>query len=108
MRFPGYGIDLTAASSLLWDVGALGFALFLSILVLAWRAAGRLRRDTADALVRADAAAIQAALPLFGFYLFYRGALLETLSFQIVFATILGYLAWLHRRHKSSVVSHRS
>jgi hypothetical protein len=27
--------------------------------------------------------------------------LLETLSFQIVFAALLGYLAWMHRRHAS-------
>lgn len=99
LRFPHYGIGLTAASTLLWDLGIVGFTLFLAILVLAWRTADRLRWVAADALVRADAAAIQAVLPLFGFYLFYRLALLETLSFQIFFATLLGYLAWLHRRH---------
>lgn len=99
MRYPNYGIGLTAASTLLWDLGILGTALFLSILILAWRTAGRLRRETVDALVRADATAIQTALPLFGFYPFYRISLLETLSFQIVFVALLGYLAWLHRRH---------
>lgn len=99
LRYPTYGIGLTAASTLLWDLGIMGFALFVTILVLAWRTAGRLRREAADAMARADAAAIQAALPMFGFYLFYRLSLLETLSFQIVFAALLGYLAWLHRRH---------
>lgn len=103
MRYPTFGIGLTAASTLLWDLGVLGFALFLSILVLAWRTAGRLRREAHDTLVRADAAAIQAILPLFGFYLFYRLSLLELLSFQIVFATLLGYLAWLHRRQANSI-----
>jgi cbb3-type cytochrome oxidase subunit 3 len=29
-------------------------------------------------------------------------ALLETLSFQIVFTALLGYLAWLYRRHARS------
>jgi hypothetical protein len=101
-RYPTYGIGLTAASTLLWDLGIVGIALFLSILILAWRAAGRLRREATDALVRADAAAIQAVLPLFGFYLIYRLALLETLSFQIVFTALLGYLAWLYRRHARS------
>jgi DNA-binding transcriptional regulator of glucitol operon len=79
--------------------------LFLAILVLAWRTAGRLRRDAVEALVRADAAAIQVTLPLFGFYIFYRLALLESLSFQIVFAALLGYLAWLHRRHTRSATA---
>ncbi|MDO8971103.1 MAG: hypothetical protein Q7U74_10475, partial [Saprospiraceae bacterium] len=107
-RFPAYGIGLTAASTLLWDLGILGIALFLSILILAWRTAGRLRRETADALVRADAMAIQTAMPLFGFFVFYRIALLETLSFQIVFAAMLGYLAWLYRRHVHSAVERRT
>lgn len=99
MRYPTYGIGLTAASTLLWELGIVGLTLFLGILALAWRTAERLRNDATDAMVRADAAAIQAALPLFALYVFYRVSLLETLSFQIVFATLLGYLAWMHRRH---------
>lgn len=102
MRYPTYGIGLTAASTLLWELGIFGIILFLSILLLAWHAAGRLRREAPEPLVRADAAAIQAVLPLFAFFLFYRLSLLETLSFQIVFAAVLGYLAWLHRRQVNS------
>lgn len=104
-RYPRYGIGLTAASTLLWDLGILGLAMYLSILALAWRTAGRLRREASEALVRADASAIQATLPLLGFYLFYRLTLLETLSFQIVFAALLGYLAWLHRRYARSTIA---
>lgn len=96
-RYPRFGIGLTAASTLLWETGIVGFGLFLSILVLAWRSAARLRRLSGDPGVRADAAAIQAALALFAFYLFYRSSLLDTLTFQVVFATLLGYLAWQHR-----------
>lgn len=99
MRYPTYGIGLTAASTLLWELGIVGITLFLGILLLAWRTAAGLRRAADEAWVRADASAIQAALPLFGVYLFYRVSLLETLSFQIVFAVLLGYLAWMHRRH---------
>lgn len=102
LQYPSYGIGLTAASTLLWELGIFGFALYLAILALAWRTAGRLRREASEALVRADSAAIQAVLPLFGFYLFYRLAMLETMTFQIVFAALLGYLAWLHRRHTCS------
>lgn len=99
MRYPLYGIGLTATSTLLWDMGVFGLSLFAAIHVLAWRSAGRLLRESVVPAVRADAAAIQAALVLFGFYLFYRMAVLETLSFQIVFAVLLGYLAWMWRRH---------
>ena len=49
--------------------------------------------------MRADVAAIQAALALFAVYLFFRSSLLENLSFQIVFVVLLGYLARLHRTH---------
>lgn len=98
-RYPGYGIGLTAASQLLWEQGLLGTALFLSILAFAWRAAGRVHRaPAAPPWARADAAAIQATLPLFAFYLIYRNTLLDVLPFQIVFWGLLGYLAWLTRR----------
>lgn len=105
-RYPGYGIGLTAASTLLWEQGVLGTALFLAILALAWRSAGRIRRGEAvPPWARADAAAIQAALPLFGFYLIYRIALLEGLPFQIVFWGLLGYLAWLARRFRQGTAT---
>jgi hypothetical protein len=99
IRYPHYGIGLTAASTLLWDTGVFGCVLFASIFVLAWHAAGRLHRESTMPTVKADATAIQAALLLFVFHLFYKLTLLDNVSFQIVFAAVLGYLAWLHRRH---------
>lgn len=99
MRFPSYGIGLTTASALLWETGAFGFGLFLLMLALAWRNAGRLRQRVNDPLARADLAAIQAAIAVFIFYLFYRSSVLDILSFQIVFISVLGYLAWLNRRY---------
>ncbi len=99
MRYPMHGIDLTAASTLLWEMGVFGSGLFVSILVMAWRCAGRLRKESSIPIVRADAKAIQPALVLFGFFLFYRATMLETLSIQIVFAIVLGYLSWLYRTH---------
>ena len=41
-------------------------------------------------IVRADANAIQVALSLFAFHLFYNPGLLEAVSFQIVFAASAG------------------
>lgn len=102
LRYPGYSIGLTAASMLLWDLGLVGFCLFLAILTLAWRTAGELRRNAAPTWVRADATGIQCAIAIFAICLFYRTAILETLSFQIIFALLLGYLAWLHRRGYSA------
>ena len=105
-RYPDYGIGLTAASTLLWEQGVAGMALFLAILALAWRTAASIRHNAAaPPWARADAAAIQAALPLFGFYLIYRIALLEGLPFQIVFWGLLGYLAWLAKRFRQGTAT---
>ena len=102
LRYPAHYIGLTAAATLLWDHGIVGTMIFLAIFVAAWLAAGRLRRETREAAVRADATAIQASLILFAFYLVYRLSLLEALAFQVVFYAMLGYLAWLYRRHIST------
>jgi len=97
--YSGYGIGLTTVSTLLWDVGILGFVFFVTIFIFAWRCADRLRRESIMPTVRADAIAIQTAIGLFAFYIFYRRGILEIISLQIVFVVVLGYLAWLYRRH---------
>lgn len=98
-RFPNYGIGLTAASTLLWETGVFGFGLFLALHVMVWRAAGRLRQRVTEPSLRADLSAIQAAIAIFAVFLFYRSSVLDILGFQIVFVSVLGYLAWLHRRY---------
>ena len=107
IRYPHYGIGLTAASTLLWDTGVFGCGLIVAIFVTAWRTAGRLYRQSIEPTVRADAAAIQASLSLFAFHIFYRLDILETVSIQIVFASVLGYLAWLYRRHAALMIRSR-
>ena len=84
-----------------------GCGLLIAMFSCAWFAAGRLYRESINPIVRADANAIQAALSLFIFHLFYSPSLLEVLTFQIVFAAMLGYLAWLYRRHTASVAGSR-
>jgi len=96
-QYPGYGISLTGAALLLWEQGLAGTFLFILMIYLAWRAAGQLLRTTSMPLLRADAAAIEAVMPLFAIFIFFRSTLFEVLSFQIVFAAILGYLAWMIR-----------
>lgn len=102
-RYPFYGIGLTGASTLLWETGLFGCGLLIAVFSCAWSAAGRLYREAISPIVRADANAIQAALTLFAFHLFYNASLLEAVSFQIVFAAVLGYLAWLYRMHAASL-----
>lgn len=97
-RYAGMGIGLTGASTLLWDTGAIGTTLFFLVHLLVWNAAGRLRKQSSEVWVRADAYAIQAAMPLFVFFVFYHLGVLEQMGIQIVFCSMLGYLAWLCRR----------
>lgn len=101
-QYPGYGISITGAALLLWEQGIVGTFLFILMIYLAWRAAGRLLRTASMPLLRADAAAIEAVLPLFVVFIFFRSTLFEALSFQIVFAAILGYLAWMIRYDATS------
>ncbi len=96
-HFPYYSIDLTAIAALLWDVGVIGTLLFLSVIGTAWHAAGRVRRDSPDPGARADATAIQGGLAILLVYLFYSSSAVNLLPFQILIATMLGYLAWMYR-----------
>lgn len=97
LKWPAYGIGLSAASQLLWDVGLLGFGLYLLMLALAWLAAARIRQLAANGHASADATAIQAAIPLFAIMLIYNNSLIVILSMQIVYGLLLGYLAHLYR-----------
>lgn len=95
--FPGYGIDLTTASTLLWDLGVIGLLLYLAILALAWFAANHLYKNSIDPLVRADALAIQAAIALFALFIVYRNSPLNFMPWEIIIYMTLGYLSYLYR-----------
>lgn len=99
VKYLDYGINLTAASTLLWDTGLIGLVLFISILVSAWFAAKRLAHAVDDPAVRADALAIQAAIPLFMLSLVYSDAIVNLLAMEMIFAMVLGYLGYLLNQH---------
>ncbi|MDO9215148.1 MAG: hypothetical protein Q7U23_15120 [Methylococcales bacterium] len=98
-RFLNYGIGFTGAGLLLWELGVFGVALFLLMMVMAWRCANQLIAQSVDPIVRADALAIQAGLLLFSFYPLYLGALFSEFGFQVIFTFMLGYLAWMYKQH---------
>lgn len=104
MKWPTHGIGLTAATQLLWDLGVLGFALYLLIVGLAWRTAGRIRKTTSDKRVGADATAIQAGIILFAIMIPYNNSLIVILPMQIVFGLVLGYLAYLYRSNNNELL----
>jgi hypothetical protein len=94
-----YGINLTAISTLLWETGVVGCALFAAVFVAAWLAAGRLYREVAEPLVRADALAIQASLALFLLSFPYSDSIVNLVSLELIYAVILGYLGYLMNLH---------
>jgi hypothetical protein len=100
LKYLHYGIDLTAVAGILWDFGIIGLLLFLAIFVSAWRAAGKLYRESKDTVVRADAIAIQAAISLFLLFVFYTSDIVTQISLEIIYAAVLGYLAYLCAEHK--------
>lgn len=103
MKWPRHGIDLTTASSLLWDTGVMGLSLFILILLTAWHACNVLLRDSRDSGVIADATAIQAAIASFAVLVIYNDTLVNHPSMEIIMTTVLGYLAYLYRRRPSEV-----
>ena len=105
-RYPGYGLGFTGASLLLWEQGIIGVSLYLMTMVMAWRCANQLIAVTVDPIVRADATAIQAGLVLFNFYNVYMGSLFNQFAFEVLFAAMLGYLAWLYKNYVATRKNH--
>ncbi|MDP1666743.1 MAG: flippase [Methylobacter sp.] len=99
LKYLNYGIDLTAASTLLWDTGLIGFMMFVSIFIAAWGAAGKLRRSVSDPTVRADALAIQMAISLFLLDVVYSASSVNLVSMELIYAIVLGYLGYLMNYH---------
>lgn len=103
-RYPMYGIGLTTISTLLWDVGMLGFVLYTSVFVAAWRAANRLWKSTRSQVVRADLLAIQSAIASFFLFSLYSDSQVNLLPMELIVATVIGYLAFLLRQNKADLV----
>lgn len=100
--YPRHGIDLTAASTLLWDLGMLGLLLFVMIFVAAWHTAKKLYHEAADPLVRADALAIQAAISLFMIQILYAQDIINLIASEVLYSAVLGYLAYLYAVHQQN------
>jgi hypothetical protein len=93
-RAHGYiGIGLTAASSILWDLGLVGLLVVLAIMAMAWRRAGRALQRAPDGWSRAAMVAARVGLVLFSLLLFYSDSLLNALSVQCLWMLTLGGIA---------------
>ncbi len=95
VKYPNYGIGLTTAATLLWDVGVVGLLFHMAIFGAAWATANRVWRHAGDARTRQDALAVQAALVCFLVFIFYRDSGVNLLAYEVVVACVLGYLTTL-------------
>jgi hypothetical protein len=92
---PNYGIGLTTASTLLWDVGLFGLIFHCAIFIAAWTTANRVWKNARASWAGQDALAVQAALVCFFVFIFYRDSGVNLLAYEVVVACVLGYLAFL-------------
>lgn len=100
MRYPYHGVNLTAASTILWDLGIVGLGLFVAIFVSAWRAASRLYLQTSDLRIKADLLAIQASIALFMLFIVYSQDIVNLIAMEIIYSAVLGYLAFLYSSNR--------
>lgn len=98
--YPNYGINLTAISTLLWDLGVVGLGLYVSIYLVAWAQIGKVWRNTTSAQVKADCMAIQAGIALTLFFLIYSDSQVNLLVHELILAVMLGYAAFLYQQFK--------
>jgi hypothetical protein len=96
-RYRAMAINLTTASTLLWETGLLGTGLLGAVFVSAWRMSGRLFEASKDPILRARLTALRVSLAVHAVAVLYSNALVNSLSQETLFAFSLGYLAWLAR-----------
>lgn len=102
-HYPMHGIGLTTISTLLWDTGAVGFALYVAVFASAWLAANRLLKSSTDPVLRGDVLAIQSAIAQFALFMLYSDSQVNLISMELIVASVLGYLAFLLRENAAAL-----
>jgi len=97
LRHAGMYIGLTAASSLLWDLGLLGLAVYVLVHLAASRAALALTRSASPGFDRAFCRALLAMSWMLIAMLFYSDGPISVPSQQVLTALALGLIAWRQR-----------
>ncbi len=98
--YPKYGINLTTVSSLLWDLGAVGLVLYVSIFLVAWIQLGNVATQSSNPTARADSLALKIGIALTLSFIMYSDSQVNLIVHEIIIAIILGYGAFLYREHK--------
>jgi hypothetical protein len=101
-RYPGFGLDLTGLSALLWDVGVVGLFLFSLILLLGIFKAFQLARNAKTAQTKSEAIGIRTGLIILFVYLPYNNTSVNLVTTELIAAALLGYLALIARQNENS------
>lgn len=96
-KYRGYGIGITGLSTLLWETGLVGTALVLSLLISAYRLGGRLSKRWADTTHWPALKTAQISIVLIGVNFLHNSYFSFDLSFQTLFAVVIGYLLAMTR-----------
>ena len=102
--YPNYGINITALSSILWDLGFIGFLLYVSIFIIAWFQIGKVWHATTSVKIKADCVSLQVGIALTMMFLVYSDSQVNLLVHEIIIAVMLGYAAYLHKEQKREVI----
>lgn len=97
-----YGIGLTTISSILWDLGLVGLALYVSIYIITWYQVSRLWKCANEPLVKADCLSIQVGISFTLLFLFYSDSQVNLIVHEIIIATLLGYAAFLIQEQRKA------
>lgn len=96
----GMFIGLTAASSVLWDLGVVGFLLFMALYLSAAQYAYRLARFARPGFDRAFCRALHAMAVMLIVMFFYSDAAISLPTQEVLSALTLGLIAWRWRSAK--------
>ncbi|UXY14631.1 hypothetical protein N8I74_15070 [Chitiniphilus purpureus] len=91
----GLGLGLTNAASMLWDVGLLGFSVFLLFLIVIWWDQGRLLKKTSDSWLRSQIAPMRGVTVILIVSLFYKSSFTSIAGFQVLFVAYVIYHIYL-------------
>ena len=93
--YPGYSINLTTISTLLWDVGIVGLVLYILIFVVAYAQLSKVWQKTESRQVKADCLAVQSGIAITLLFLIYGDSQVNLLVHEIIVSILLAYAAFL-------------
>ncbi|MEQ1558610.1 MAG: hypothetical protein ABL933_06660 [Methyloglobulus sp.] len=96
-RYNGYGIDLTAISCLLWEIGILGTVTVLAFFLQAYLLGGKLANRWVNTQHWPFIKTAQISITLVAISLLHNNYFVVDISFQTIYLLLVGYLVAMSR-----------